>query len=277
MDQIGIICKAPADGFRILSIIAGKDSKDGAMYLDDNTDESTCEITDFKDKQSNLRIGIPVNVISRLSAHDSRGELPQLFAKSIGELLNQYTTIDFELKYFDVYRQIMQILCSAEISCNISRYDGIKYGYRTKSFSNLNELYTKSRTEALGIDAKLAAIIGAMVLSEENYTRYYDKAMRIRQLIKKSLEFDKYDAIIIPATTGLTTDIGAESSGTAANTESAGASGVQETVWNLELHALPRLCGLPAVTMPTGMTIIANARREDILRSVFDMTKAVQS
>jgi len=224
MDQIGIVCKTLSDGFRALDIISGHDPNDGAMYP---AAASPDEKTENNNRQSTqIRLGVPVNVTGR----DQDAAAVKEFAKNC-------SAVDFELKHFGLFAQVMQILCGAELSNNISRYDGIKFGYRAEGYRDLPGLYKKTRTEAFGPDAKLAAITGAMVLTQENYTRYYDKAMRIRRLISESLDFDKYDAIIMPS---------------------------------LELQALPRLCGLPAVTMPYaggGITLIADRRREDILMS----------
>ena len=143
----------------------------------------------------------------------------------------QIRKTELEPKYSEIYNQIMQVLCSAELSNNISRYDGIKFGYRAKDYNGLQELYIKSRTEAFGPDIKLAAILGAMVLSQDNYTRYYDKAMRLRRMIKDSLEFEKYDVIVT------------------------------------KCPILSRLCGLPSLATP-GNVYIADAGREDILKAV---------
>ena len=145
--------------------------------------------------------------------------------------------VEVETDYSSVYKQIMQILCCAELSNNISRYDGIKYGYRAKEYNGLNELYTKSRTEAFGSDTKLAAILGAMVLSQENYTRYYDKAMKLRRKIRDSLDFNSYDVIVA------------------------------------KCPILSRLCGLPSITTPEHI-YIANTGREDVLEAA---SKAVKS
>jgi len=139
---------------------------------------------------------------------------------------------DFQSKYSEIFPQIMQILCCAELANNISRYDGIKFGYRAEGYNGLRELYTKSRTESFGENVKLAAVIGAMVLSQENYTRYYDKAMRLRRLIRDSLELD-------PTVVGT-------------------------NCVRPPLLTLSRLCGLPSLTTPNGV-YIANAGREDLL------------
>ena len=229
MDQIGIVCKTPADGFRILSIIAGQDPKDGVML----------QRGERREERGELRIGVPQNIFSQ-----TPGEASSVGFIGMGLNAN-IKTVYFDLKYFDVYAQVMQILCCAEISGNLSRYDGIKFGYRTGSFADLHELYTKSRTEGFGPDAKLAAIMGAMALSQENYQRHYDKAMRLRRLIKESLEFDKYDVILLSPLD-------------------------KATEWQLGLHALPRLCGLPAITAPFGngwISLVADVGCEDVLFS----------
>ena len=170
-------------------------------------------------------------VLKIIAGYDSKDGV---MVEDKSQIINHKSQIregKFETEYSKIFPQIMQILCCAELSNNISRYDGIKFGYRAKGYGSLRELYTKSRTEAFGEDVKLAALIGAMVLSQENYMRYYDKAMRLRRLIKDSLEFDKYDVI--------------------------------ET----ECPLLSRLCGLPSLSTPEKV-YIADAGREDVLEAI---------
>ena len=236
MDQIGVICRNAGEGYRVLSIIAGHDPKDGAMFPGPEKDDAGKVSSSGADLNSPLRIGVPVNVLSAFQDTS--------FADTVREIAGRFETVEFELEYFNVYAQVMQILCCAEVSSNLSRYDGIKFGYRADGYANLNELYTKSRTQAFGPDVKLAAITGAMALSHEYYDKYYDKAMRIRRLIKESLDFDRYDAVIMPADTA----------------DSA-----------LAMNALPQLCGLPSVTFPyegAGVTLIAGVRQENAIRRV---------
>jgi len=177
MDQIGVLCKNPEDGFAILKIISGYDKRE----------------------KTNIKLKI-----------------------------NHETQLNFKS---EIYARIMQILCCAELANNISRYDGIKFGYRAKAYNGLNELYTKSRTEAFGEDVKLAAIIGAMVLYQEDGERIYDKAMKVRRVIRDSFEFDKYDLI------------------------------------SVNNPAISRLCGFPSLTTPD-CTCISAAGREDVLEAM---------
>ncbi len=154
MDQIGIVCKTPSEGFSLLAKIAGHDEKDGAMF----PEKSYSYVK--PDKKPVLSEEAP--------------------------------------PYADLCEPVLRILAYAEISGNISRYDGVKFGYRTKDYKNLEELYTKTRTEALGIETKLAAVMGCLVLSQDHYTALYEKAMKIRRLIRESLRFDLYDVLVLP-------------------------------------------------------------------------------
>jgi aspartyl-tRNA(Asn)/glutamyl-tRNA(Gln) amidotransferase subunit A len=228
MDQIGIVCKTPAEGFRFLPVIAGHDPKDGAM-LTWNPEFGFAPSSEFRIPHSAFRIGVATNV-------PGCGE----DMSAIAEFSGAFKKVDVELEFAGVYAQVMQILCCAELSNSISRYDGVKFGYRASGFGGLRELYTKSRTEALGINAKLAALLGAMVLSQDNYMRYYDKAMRIRRLIKESFKFDEYDIIALPA----------------------------GPPHNLAAYC-PALCGFPAVTFPYkggAILLIADAQCESSLQ-----------
>lgn len=93
------------------------------------------------------------------------------------------------------------ILMSAELCNNVSRYDGVKYGYRSPEFSGIDELYTNSRTEAFGELLKTAILFGSETLSTDNYMKVYDKALRTRRVISEEFAklFEEYDAVLMPA------------------------------------------------------------------------------
>ena len=90
---------------------------------------------------------------------------------------------------------------SAELCNNVSRFDGVKYGYRSENYTTIEELYTNSRTEAFGELLKTMIIYGSDVLSTDNYMSFYDKAMRIRRVIAEKFAeiFAEYDAVMLPA------------------------------------------------------------------------------
>ena len=157
MDQIGVVCKNPIQGFSLLAKIAGHDEKDGVMFPEKSYS--------YKAEKKDIKIE---------------------------------NITDCAVHHADICTQVMNILAYAEISNNISRYDGIKFGYRTSNYKGLDDLYTKTRTEAFGLETKLAAIMGCLILSQEYYAEYYEKAMKIRRLIKESLLFETYNVLIIP-------------------------------------------------------------------------------
>lgn len=224
MDQIGVVCGSLDTGFAALAAIAGKDGRDGAML----GDASFSYAADAR----KLRVALPAF---------GRGAEAQAFAGG-------FETASLDLAHFDVCPQLMAILAFAEISNNISRYDGLKFGRRTGNYRTLSELYARSRGEGFGLRAKLAALIGTKALCADEYAVMYDKAMRVRRLVKESLAFDAYDVIALPSR----------------------ADG--DPVRALSAYALPQLAGLPSVSFPFGgggVQLIAKAGGECDLYSAW--------
>lgn len=93
------------------------------------------------------------------------------------------------------------VIASAEASSNLSRFDGVKYGYRTPEYEDLHEMYKKSRSEGFGPEVKRRIMLGSFVLSSGYYDAYYLKALRTKALIKQAFDkaFEKYDVILGPA------------------------------------------------------------------------------
>ncbi len=235
MDQIGVLCRDLKEGFSILSIIAGHDPRDGAMFPDSSYT--------YKNADRPVTVCTPLKIIKRA---DSQTQ------EAIRDFASHFTVVDYPLDYFDVYKQTMYVLASAEISHNINRYDGIKFGYRSPNFNNLESLYQKTRTEAFGEDVKLTAIMGAMVLSSEHYSLYYEKAMKMRRLIKEAVQFEKYDVIVLPASIGT------------------------NPYENLSLYALTALAGFPSISFSyngRGIQLISGTKNEDALLAAWEMVQ----
>ena len=229
MDQIGIVCKDLAAGFELLSVIAGVDPNDGAMLPGFAVEERA--------DGTSLKIGVPSDVLNRSDS-----------AEILKDFAGNFDAVDMTLEYFDVYKQVMCILATAEISANFTRYDGIKFGYRASGFGNLEELYFKTRSEGFGPSAKFASIMGAMVVSKDGYAPFYEKALKIRRLIKDATRFDGYDLILLP------TEINGD---------------IYE---NSALYALAPLVGLPSVSFSykgRGLQLIANVDDEGALLSAY--------
>jgi len=229
MDQIGLVCKNLADGFKLLSIIAGKDEGDGAMFP---------EISySYSQAKKDITLGIPNGIVNN----------------SDKILKGKFACADIELKHFDLYKQAMYILGSAEISGNLSRYDGIKFGHRAKEFRGVNDLYLKTRTQGFGLSTKLAVVMGSMALSQDYYQPYYEKSLELRRVIKESLKFDEYDVIALPCK-------------------------INGNAWdNLSLYALANLAGLPSVAFSydgQGIMLIANVNCESLLLKAWEVSLA---
>lgn len=235
MDQIGVMCRDMAEGFALLAAIAGRDARDGAMFPQ--------EKYSYGKLDKPIRVCAPANVTARAD---------KATQAAIADFAGKFDAVDGSLEYFEVYKQVMTILASAEISNNISRYDGVKFGYRTPDAADLESLYTKTRTEGFGQEAKLAAIMGAMVLSAGQYVPYYEKAMKLRRLIRDALSFEAYDVLVLPASID---------------------GGPYEA---RGLYAAATLAGLPSVAFSyggCGLQLVAGAKGEDALFTAWEVAR----
>ncbi|MCL1829206.1 MAG: amidase family protein [Oscillospiraceae bacterium] len=235
MDQIGVLCRDLTSGFMILSLIAGADEGDGAMFPEKNYDYTA---TGKKPK-----LGLPMSLIDKAD---------EKTRESVSDFAAGFDTVKIELEYLDICSRVMYILSCAEISNNISRYDGMKFGRRASGCRDTNEIYVKTRSECFAPDTKLTCITGCLVLSRDNYVPYYEKAMKLRRLIKESLRFDKYDLIVLPCE-------------------------ISENPYeNLSLYSLANLAGLPSVSFSykgRGIMLIANVKCENRLSAAWEARK----
>ena len=117
---------------------------------------------------------------------------------------------EISLPYTEYALSCYYLISTAEASSNLARFDGIRYGYRTEDYNDLEELYIKSRSEAFGDEVKRRIMLGTFALSSGYYDKYYDKAQKVRTLIKNDFDntFNKFDAIISPTTPTVAFKIG---------------------------------------------------------------------
>ena len=191
-ETVGIMAKESKDCREIFSVISGHDSKDGTSLQDD----FCVALKDKKSKKEIKKIAIAKSMLSDID-DDSK--------KIVDKFIEDAKKINVEIEYLDadellLAKPVLNVLMSAEVCNNVSRYDGIKYGYRTKNYTSIDELYTNSRTEAFGYLLKSTILYGSDALSTENYLKKYDKALRVRRIISNYVEkvFDEYDAILLP-------------------------------------------------------------------------------
>jgi len=142
-----------------------------------------------------------------------------------------------ELPQLELAPLALQVMSAAEGCNNISRFDGVKYGYRAEKYRDIEELYRKSRSESMGETAKYKAILGTYVLSKGRYEQYYYKALQVRGLIKQAFDqlFESYAAVLLPGSLGIA-PLPAEAE--------------ERFAADLALSAAPALAGLPVVSLP---------------------------
>lgn len=174
----------------VLGVIAGYDAKDGTSLPED-----AC--ARVKDAKKISRVAIIKQMLDGVDG-EVKAKIDS-FASALRA--NGVEVCEIENGVIVAARVAWNILMSAELCNNVSRYDGVKYGYRAQSFSGIDELYTNSRTEAFGELLKTAILFGSETLSTENYMKVYDKALRTRRVIVEELAriFESFDAVLMPA------------------------------------------------------------------------------
>ncbi|MCI9412465.1 MAG: Asp-tRNA(Asn)/Glu-tRNA(Gln) amidotransferase subunit GatA [Eubacterium sp.] len=194
LDQIGPIAKDVTDCATILEAISSYDKKDSTSIQREDLDFTSALVADVK----GMRIGIPRDYFGE-------GLDPQVKAaieKAAGVLEENGALLEeFDLSLVEYAIPAYYVIASAEASSNLSRFDGVKYGYRTGDYEGLHNMYKKTRSEGFGPEVKRRIMLGSFVLSSGYYDAYYLKALRTKALIKKAFDqaFERYDMILAPA------------------------------------------------------------------------------
>lgn len=193
LDQIGPIAKDVTDCATVLEIICGKDEKDSTSVKEANDDFTKALVDDV----SGMRIGIPRDYFGEGLDPEVK-ESVMAAAKVLEE--KGAVVEDFDLSLVEYAIPAYYIIASAEASSNLERFDGVKYGYRTESFTDLHNMYKKTRSEGFGAEVKRRIMLGSFVLSSGYFDAYYMKALRTKALIKQAFDkaFEKYDVILGP-------------------------------------------------------------------------------
>ena len=194
LDQIGPIGKNVKDCAALFEIIAGHDSKDSTSA--DVPVESYDSLV--SGGLSGMRIGIPKEYL----AEGCDEEVKKALADAVHTLSKNGAVVEFfSLGMVDYVIPAYYIIACAEASSNLSRFDGVKYGFRAEGYEDLMEMYCKTRAEGFGSEVKKRILLGTFVLSSGYYDAYYKKALQVKALIKKSFDeiFRTCDAILLPA------------------------------------------------------------------------------
>ena len=194
LDQIGPVAKDVTDCAVILETIASHDKKDSTSVAREDLDFTSALVDDVK----GMRIGIPRDYLGE--GLDSEVKAAVLDAAKKLEAKGAIVE-EFDLSLVEYAIPAYYVIASAEASSNLSRFDGVKYGYRAKEYDGLHSMYKKSRSEGFGAEVKRRNMLGSFVLSSGYYDAYYLKALRTKALIKQAFDraFEKYDVILGPA------------------------------------------------------------------------------
>ena len=194
LDQIGPVAKDVTDCATILEAITSYDKKDSTSVKRDDTDFTSALVDDVK----GMRIGIPKDYFG----DGLDAEVKENILQAVKVLEEKGAVVEeFDLSLVKYAIPAYYIIADAEASSNLARFDGVKYGYRTKEYEGLHNMYKKSRSEGFGPEVKRRIMLGSFVLSSGYYDAYYLKALRVKALIKKAFDdaFAKYDMILGPA------------------------------------------------------------------------------
>lgn len=188
------ILSACADTVRdVLDVIAGHDDKDGTSL----SDAQCAKLKKDAEFAPVRRVAVVKAMQQGIDA-----DVAAKFACAVENLrANGVEIVEIDGEVIAAARPAWNVLMSAELCNNVSRYDGVKYGYRAENFSGIDELYTNSRTEAFGELLKTAILFGSETLSTENYMKVYDKCLRTRRVIVEEFAklFADVDAVLMPA------------------------------------------------------------------------------
>ncbi len=193
-EQIGVCASCASDIADVMSVIAGHDPKDGTSLQEEHTYSVNLILTDKK-----------IALIKEL--YNAADDAVRVRIDNYVEALkNAGLSVDYiSISDINTYATAWQIMLSAETCNNISRYDGVKFGFRAPDYKDIDELYINSRTIGFGITAKLNVLYGSYVLSKNQYLPCYDKSLRIRRLASEKMKeiFKFYDAVICPVMSNL--------------------------------------------------------------------------
>lgn len=271
LDQIGPIAKDVTDCATILEAIASHDTKDSTSVK--REDYRFTEA--LKDDVKGMKIGIPRDYFG-----DGLDPEIRQTVLSAAETLKEKGAVveEFDLSLVEYAIPAYYVIACAEASSNLARFDGVKYGYRTKEYEGLHNMYKKTRSEGFGAEVKRRIMLGSFVLSSGYYDAYYLKALRTKALIKQAFDraFAKYDVILGPAAPTTAPRLG-ESLSDPLKMYLGDIYTVSVNLAGLPGISLP--CGKDKNGLPIGLQLIGDCFKEkNIIRAAyaFEQTRAYE-
>jgi aspartyl-tRNA(Asn)/glutamyl-tRNA(Gln) amidotransferase subunit A len=235
LDQGGPMAKSAEDLALMLNVMSGFDTHDSTSLQREPEDYARILEKPLK----GLRIGLPKEYFVK--------EINDDVARAVDEALGEYRklgaeTVEISLPTTKLSVPVYYVLAPAEASSNLSRFDGVRYGYRSPDYADLNDMYRKSRARGFGAEVKRRILIGTYVLSHGYYDAYYIQAQKLRRLIAQDFAraFTLCDIIMGPTSPTVAFDLGEKSS-----------DPVQMYLSDAYTIAV-NLAGLPGISIPAG-------------------------
>ncbi|MEO8040092.1 MAG: Asp-tRNA(Asn)/Glu-tRNA(Gln) amidotransferase subunit GatA [Betaproteobacteria bacterium] len=235
LDTAGLMTGSAEDAALVLSHMVGFDPKDSTSVDRPGEDFSRALHTPVK----GLRVGVPREFFGAGLAPDVE--------TAVRAALEQYrqmgaTLVDISLPSAELGIPVYYVIAPAECSSNLSRFDGVRYGHRAQTYSDLGDMIRKSRSEGFGAEPKRRILVGAYVLSHGYYDAYYIQAQKVRRLIANEFQqaFARCDLIASPVTTGVAFDFGEKAADPV-------------SMYMSDLYTIPgSLAGIPSMSIPCG-------------------------
>ena len=233
LDQIGTLTKTVKDAAYVFEAISGLDKYDSTTV-----DKKASVIANLENSIKGLKVGVPKEFFIK--------GLDENIAKSVKSAINKLSNLGVEIVEVSLPRvkyslAAYYILMPAEVSSNLARYDGVRYGFRAES-ENLLEMYLKTRGQGFGDEARRRIILGTYVLSSGYYDAYYKKAQQVRRLIKDDFDnaFKQVDCLITPTSPTLAFNLGEKFDDPL-------------TMYLADIFTVStNIAGLPAISIPSG-------------------------
>ena len=235
LDQIGPLGRDAADCAAVLDLLQKKDGRD-ATSLEGDYGHLLAGLTgDVR----GLKIGLPADCFGEGLDGEVRAAV---LAVAEGLRARGAVVEECALPIMDYVVPAYYIIAAAEASSNLSRFDGVKYGWRAEGYEDLTELYSKTRTEGFGAEVKRRILLGTFVLSTGYYDAYYKKALQVKAIIKRAYDeaFEKYDLLLTPVAPTTAPRLGESLSDPL-------------KMYLSDIYTVPlNLAGLPGLSMPCG-------------------------
>jgi aspartyl-tRNA(Asn)/glutamyl-tRNA(Gln) amidotransferase subunit A len=237
LDQIGPFTKDVEDSAIMMNVLAGYDVKDGTSIESGATDYKTALIDDVK----GLRIGLPKEFFGEGISEEVKEAV--YAAAKVYESLGAYVE-EVSLPNAGYALPIYYIIASSECSSNLARFDGVRYGFRAPEFEDFNDLFAKTRTQGFGEEVKRRIMLGTYALSSGYYDAYYNKAMKVRTLLKQDFDraFANVDVLLTPTSPTVAFKIGEKTDNPL-------------EMYMSDICTVPiNIAGVPAMSLPCGFS-----------------------